>query len=227
MTTRAEYRANLAFALGKVVHLFGKPYDEARYRQEIIDAAKQYWKDGAGGAFAIRMRATVKFGLKDAFEIGAKSVGVEANEIPQDALDERDNIISQEQSHIAGLLDYLSSVARSKVKPAPSFLDTVMPRLEMWVKRFSDVQDRARMFLGKKTRLVWKLGATEQHCETCGGLSGIVAWAQEWEQSGLRPKSPDLACHGYNCDCSLTPTTKRRTPNALTRIMDIATRTHL
>jgi len=72
---------------------------------------------------------------------------------------------------------------------------------------------------------VWVIGETEVSCSTCLALNGIVAYASEWEESGVHPQGPQngaLACGGWNCDCSLDTTNARRTRDALGRIMDIA-----
>lgn len=53
--------------------------------------------------------------------------------------------------------------------------------------------------------LVWRFGATEQHCADCFRLNGQVHKASKWESAGIAPKSPDLACGGYHCDCRLEP----------------------
>lgn len=63
-------------------------------------------------------------------------------------------------------------------------------------------------------RLVWRLGATEQHCATCFALDGTVATVTAWGASGLRPQAapnPRLECGGWRCDCSLTPTDQELT----------------
>jgi len=77
--------------------------------------------------------------------------------------------------------------------------------------------------------LEWKLGATERHCPMCKGFDGIVARASEWEALDVHPQgapNPALTgelngekgCEGWLCDCSLTPTDKRRSPGAYGRI---------
>ena len=99
-------------------------------------------------------------------------------------------------------------------------------RVDIWANRYPETENRARMHFGGKQRLEWVLGATEKHCSTCAALNGIVAFAEEWEESGVQPQSPPngaLECGGWQCDCSLVPTDRRRSANALTRIMDIAT----
>lgn len=50
----------------------------------------------------------------------------------------------------------------------------------------------------------WHLGNTEQHCKTCFALNGVTLTPGEWDRLGLVPRSPDLECGGWRCDCRKT-----------------------
>jgi hypothetical protein len=197
-------------------------YTNERYFNEIFQAARQYWKDGSKGGFKTRMNGTIKFGLQAAFEQGASVVGVEPDEFESEDRDFINAIIEEEKSHVPDLLSFIDGLAND---PTARLSDADY-RLNMWANRYPDVQDQAKVYFGKRTRLQWTLGDAE-HCETCLALSNIVAWAQEWQVAGIQPKSRDLACKGYNCACSLDITSKRRSPNALSRILDAMTSGHV
>jgi hypothetical protein len=51
---------------------------------------------------------------------------------------------------------------------------------------------------------VWSLGRTEKHCKDCKRLDGQIHRIKDYLARGLFPKSNDLACGGYKCDCSLS-----------------------
>lgn len=189
-------------------------YDAARYERDIYAAATAYWKNGVKGNFTSAMNVTIKFGLKSAFEVGAESVDVSADEFTPDDRAVIDAIIAEEKSHVSGLLEFLDGLAQDPTKN----LGMADGRLRMWVNRYEDVVSRARVHFGGKARLQWKLGEAE-HCTTCLALNGIVAWALEWDEAGIKPKSPDLECKGYNCACTLEPTDRRRSPKAKQRIL--------
>ena len=73
--------------------------------------------------------------------------------------------------------------------------------------------------------LVWRLGATEQHCKECYSLNGIVASAGDWGRSGFRPQMPPnemLSCGGWRCDCSLLPSLEIADADAAERLNQIA-----
>jgi hypothetical protein len=188
-------------------------YTENRYANEIYGAAAAYWQDGSRGGFKTRMNGTIKFGLNSAFEQGAGMVDVPPEDFSNDDKALIAQIIDGEKSHVDGLLEYIDKLANTK----GAKLSDASPRVEMWVKRYPAVISEAMIYFGKKKRLAWRLGEAE-HCETCRALSKIVAWAQEWDEAGIKPKDPQLECHGFNCACEMVPTKKRRSPKALQRI---------
>jgi hypothetical protein len=49
--------------------------------------------------------------------------------------------------------------------------------------------------------LVWRLGATERHCADCARLDGRALTREGWLAAGVEPKSPQLQCGGWRCDC--------------------------
>ena len=105
--------------------------------------------------------------------------------------------------------------------------DEFMARADLWANQYESVVNEAKLITAyKKQKYKWVLGATEEHCETCSALNGIVAYVEDWEQAGFHPQQPPnelLACGGWRCDCSLEPTDERRSADALGRLLDIAT----
>lgn len=102
----------------------------------------------------------------------------------------------------------------------------LLARAQLWAQRWTEAYNEAVMLITMKEggNLEWKLGATEAHCPECAALNGIVARATEWNTLGVRPQNAPnkhLTCGGWKCDCSLTPTKKRRSPNAYGRIEEI------
>lgn len=136
---------------------------------------------------------------------------------------ELDSLIQYEYQFIA---DFAKAITDAKKNEQP--LDGLLSRAELWANRYNEIVSHAVLFTAdKKERLVWKLGATEQHCDTCSRLDGIVAYAEEWQQLGIQPQSAPndkLECGGWKCDCSLTPTDKRRSPKAFDTILNIVTK---
>lgn len=222
MTTRQEIIARVIAMLEARAVALGAPpdalkaYDARMYLDGFIGAASAFWRDGSRGGFLTRVNTLIKFGLTDAWNAGAAQVGVLPSDMEPEDLAVIAGIISEEKTYVPALLDYLDNLANT---PGAS-LQTAIPRLEMWGNRWNDVYNQALAYFGGKTRLVWVLGPTE-HCVTCSGLAGIVAWAKEWEAADIRPQSPRLACHGFRCQCRLVITERRRSPKALDRILNV------
>lgn len=82
----------------------------------------------------------------------------------------------------------------------------VVARLNLWVNGRARIANIARTHDEDDPLLVWRLGATEQHCRDCLDANGRVMRASEWRNLralGIHPQSPSLECGGWNCDCSL------------------------
>jgi hypothetical protein len=176
--------------------------------------------------------AAIENQLSKAWNEGADEVGV----LPEDYTDEDkailDAIIADEKEYVTGLGVAVID-ARDKVKDPENitneerqaFSSEFQSRIEIWSSRYTDVNNQAKLQFGGKEKLVWTLGATEEHCESCAALNGIVAYADEWVEAGIMPQSPPnqaLACGGWRCDCSLNATNARRTRDALEEIRNIA-----
>jgi len=221
MTDRAGIVARIIAALERKAIAAGadpgclKAYNATSYLDGVIGAASAYWREGSRGNFNTRMNTLIKFGLNDAWNAGAAAIGVMPEEMEQADRDQVLSIIAEEKTHVGGLLDYIDQLANT---PGAS-LQQALPRLNMWGNRWNDVYNQALTYFGAKARLQWVLGPTE-HCGTCLHLSGVVAWASEWQTANIRPQSQRLICHGFNCQCQLVPVDRRRSPRALERILN-------
>ena len=80
-------------------------------------------------------------------------------------------------------------------------------RVQLWVNTLYRAETEGKVsappIAGIEMKFRWQLGGTEEHCETCLALSGVVMVASDWQKLGLRPQHPDLECGGWNCDCQL------------------------
>jgi hypothetical protein len=183
-----------------------KAYTASQYSTDIDRAAAAYWKEGIRGNFSARMRVTVKFGLRDAFDLGGADMGILPEDYTKQDTTLRDEIITEEQSHIDDLLDYIDKLANDP----DAKLSDADARLSLWKARFDDVRGRAKVILGKDAKLEWVYGDTE-HCSTCARLNGVVKRASFWQTNGVLPQAPPnpmLECGGWKCQCHLEPTDK-------------------
>lgn len=83
--------------------------------------------------------------------------------------------------------------------------DLLNGRLLLWVFMLAGVYTLGKIYNSRNqnSKLVWRLGATEQHCSTCSSYNGRVMTAAQWQKEPHRPQSRSLECGGWRCDCSL------------------------
>ena len=113
---------------------------------------------------------------------------------------------------------FYRDIVDAKIDGTP--IEPLLARAKLWTNRFNEAYNdaNAKITLEMGGKLVWKLGKTEQHCSTCSSLDGVVDYAVEWESRGLHPQgapNSNLECGGWKCDCSLEPTTARRSRGGL------------
>lgn len=194
-----------------------------QYERQLWSYTLDLYRDGDVGAFIDDFAAAIENQLTRAWNEGAREVGVEPGDMEDEDKQVIDDIIASEYDHV---LDLAQAIQDAQSLDKDEFRQQFRSRIDLWINRYSDVRNQAMIYFGGKERLVWKMGATEEHCATCAALDGIVAYATEWEESGVAPQgAPNdaLECGGWRCDCSLETTDQRRSAGALTRIMEIAT----
>lgn len=191
------------------------------FKRTIVRLVKSVYAGNIGGEFVETMTNLIKGQMRRAYQEAWKDDG---NAEPMPAyLTEAAEALASEQ---AGFVpQYYRDIVDARTDGTP--IDLLLSRADLWANRYNQAKSEAAQLIAEQSggKLVWKLGATEEHCETCAALNGIVAYASEWSMSGLRPQSAPnklLQCGGWRCDCSLSPTDKRRSPKALDTLMNIA-----
>lgn len=194
-----------------------------QYERQLWSYTLDLYRGGDVGAFIDDFAAAIENQLTRAWNEGAREVGVELGDMEDEDKQIIDDIVSSEYDHV---LDLAQAIQDAQSLDKDEFRSQFRSRIDLWINRYNDVRSQAMIYFGGKERLVWRMGATEEHCATCAALDGIVAYATEWEESGVAPQgAPNdaLECGGWRCDCSLETTDQRRSAGALTRIMEIAT----
>lgn len=198
---------------------------EAFYQRVMWQAVKDLY-NGEITKFGFEdvMIGLIENQLRRAWNEGMRDAGLDPATEMTPAFEE------QLQTIILSELTYVSPLANDILvaKARQSGYEQFRGRVNVWTNRYNDVVSKARA-AATRDNLIWVIGETE-HCPTCKALEGIVASADEWRMAGFSPKTdwmgnlPNnyLDCKGYNCGCELRPTEKRRTPKALTTLMNIA-----
>jgi len=194
-----------------------------QYRSRLWGACVRLFNGGRDAAFEASFIRSIDKQLTEAWNEGADSIGVEPDEYTEADITIRDAIINNETEFINGLMNDIQA-AKDDGMTREQFDKQFGARVDLWANRYNETVNRARMQMGSKQRFVWRLGQTEEHCETCSKLNGIVAFGYEWDEARIHPQMPPndaLECAGWRCDCSLEPTTRRRTGRALDRLIEI------
>jgi hypothetical protein len=201
-----------------------KTYDQ--YRSRLWSAAEELFNGGKGRAFSKDFTRAIYNQLNEAWVFGAADIGVDPDEMTDADITVRDAIINNETDFIHRLAGDIADARDAGMTPE-QFDKQFGSRIDLWANRYNETINRAHMQMGSKQRFVWRLGNREEHCPECNSLDGITAFGYEFEEARIHPQMPKnelLTCQGWNCGCSLEPTTNRRTGRALDRLTQIAMR---
>ena len=114
------------------------------------------------------------------------------------------NAVADEYQYVDRLA---AEIVQAKADGRP--IDAQIRRAELWANRYQDVVNRAMVETGGRILLAWHLGNTEEHCIDCLNYDNQVKTADDWkalyDETGHRPQSEKLSCHGFRCDCALNP----------------------
>jgi hypothetical protein len=201
---------------------------EAMFLRQLRAYCLQLFRGELGEfAWIDDMSTTIADQMGKAWREGARAVEVEPSEFTDEDNEELDKIIASEYEYVLALGSDILAL-RLMGGMLEEYRTKFAGRIEVWAHRYTDVVNQAKVWFGKrkKVKLKWEMGATEEHCATCAALNGIVAYAEDWERSGIHPQNPPnqaLECGGWRCDCSLVPTKERATNNAFDEIVDRVT----
>lgn len=92
--------------------------------------------------------------------------------------------------------------------PAPDET-AIANRVQLWRNKGLEEAYMKGKLLGRPGQLYeYVLGKTSRHCPSCKAASKQVHSAAEWYKAGIYPRSSDLECGGFNCDCKFKKATK-------------------
>lgn len=187
------------------------------FRRNIRAQIYRRWADVDNDAqFIIGMNGSIDRGFNQAWAQGAAVCGVKMDELTnaeRDALQQR---INDQFPYITQFGVYIAL----NTKELGGKRGPLYDRAELWVARYGEIVNQAKALACKDQKLIWNLGPTE-HCGSCIRLSGRVKRGSYWTEKGILPRRAGagyLDCGGYNCQCSLDPTTAPITPGPLPRL---------
>ena len=166
--------------------------------------------------FVGRVSELIRDQLSRAYREGLRSAGFDPKNMTGAMQMELDGIIDSEEGYALDFIQFIEEQKQKDPRPPSTVFN---PRIELRAYRYNDVVNMGALAASKNDdRLVWRLGATEEHCSTCAALDGKIATKEQWVASGYRPQNPPnalLECGGWRCDCSLEPTKDEATAEGI------------
>lgn len=164
---------------------------EDGYRSALRSPLRGLWTGVMDRAqFRESFRRAVEAGFTAAWRRGAEACGIKPEELTQEELFTLDEAIVQEWGYIDGLADAIEENSRDN----DGKLGPLNKRLDLWVRRFKDVENRAKAMACKDQKLRWVINPAKETCCSCIRLNGKVKRASFWQARGVRPQHPSLHC---------------------------------
>ena len=179
-----------------------------QYQRQLRRAVLEYFRGDINAfGFIDAMSDAIEQQFRKAWREGIRDAGLNPLKDSDPMLDaELEKRISDEINLY--VLPFAADI--EKARDSGGEIDPLYTRVDMWVNRYNDIVNAARLAYSKNERMEWVLGPTE-HCDTCLSLSGIVAYGNVWSASPWRPQGRNLQCGGFRCQCALVRTDKRPT----------------
>lgn len=160
---------------------------------------------------ALDMRRAHKALLRDyaeqVFIEGMNEGGTNETDIDDE---DRSYIAEAIQDWLAGQLPHVNAFAAATALAIDAVLQAaILSRVEMWVNALRDFGSAGKAYAQANVKGQWVLGKTEEHCTDCLRYSQMKPHRLSWFLERKMPRSPDLACKGFHCDCDIIdPKTK-------------------
>lgn len=182
------------------------------YRTQIRRSVRGLWTGLITyEQFFADMLFNIRGGLTEAWTEGISGCGL----LPEDMTGEERTLLElriiEEGSHIGAFADFILTNSKAN----GGLLRDCFDRAEMWISRYQDLVNHAKIVSCGDKKFTWVLTPGKRHCATCLMLEGRVYRASVWEKNGVRPQSPPnvhLECGGWRCGCSFEETDEPCTP---------------
>ena len=197
---------------------FYKTYDY--FLDTVERLIRSVYNGNMGGDFVDVMGSLLTGQITQAYQQAWENAGETSYALP-DFLQSAMNDMITQQTNFDFIYQFYTDIVDARVDGTS--IDPLLSRADLWANRYDDAYNAAVAKIESETggKLIWKLGATEKHCLTCAALDGVVAFASDWDATGLHPgggPNDKLECGGWRCDCSLEPTDQRRSPDSLDQL---------
>lgn len=154
------------------------------------------------------MYTAVTFHISGAWAEGAARAGIKPDELSPAEIAERDAFIIQQTTHIVSVSEWIIARHSAYMLRKQPTINIINARVQLWVNQYDAARVQAETMARADQKMVWKLGHTKEHCKSCTTFHGRVYRASTWHAHGALPHSQRLCCNGFQCGCTLSPTTQ-------------------
>ena len=190
----------------------------SEYRANVRAAVRGLWTDALDfNSFVNNMNLAIDRGFQQAWAQGAKQCGIKHPvESTVAEIAKLNDLISRD----VGMVSQFGAAIQRGSKENGGLLKVQMSRADLWVNRYSEVVQAAKVASCGDRKMIWRIDPGKDNCRSCLALNGKVKRNSFWQETGILPQVPGasyLVCNGYRCGCSLNTTTadisRGRMPN--------------
>lgn len=170
------------------------------YRRGINAAIRGFWVGALDyNQFTDTMLSVIHRGIPAAWYEGAAACGI----MPADLSPEEKTALRQAIFHEENYIGRLAIDIEAGSKANGGLLRPLMARGQVWVNRYLDIVNRAKVMACADQKLKFaRIRPTKDPCASCAKLEGKVKRASYWKRVDVRPQNPPnpyLDCGGWRC----------------------------
>ncbi len=147
------------------------------------------------------MRHLVKQAVEDAYFEGLKEGGISPDEMDEE---DAQNIVQLNLTQQDYITAFVRSIREARDDRAAQ-RDILDNRIDLWTASIAAAGQAGLNSAKANEMVVWRLGATEEHCSTCNQLNGQSHRRKWFVSKNYLPRTPGAAleCGGFKCQCTL------------------------
>lgn len=187
---------------------------QEQYQKALYAAVRAYWSKAISEVGLVNeMDSAIRRHYTRAAYDAAKMAGLLIGDISVEENAALQASIAAEQSYVVGFAQWIGGYRDTK----GAMISVAFDRIKMWAGRYERIKSKFLALFAKDKKLQWKVGNTE-HCIDCLNMMDRVYRASVWASYNLEPRSPELNCGGFRCQCKFeiadatTPVNKGKPP---------------
>lgn len=133
-----------------------------------------------------------------AADLGYEDGGGDASELEPSELAEIDDATASQIDYAVNFWDALPDIREEGTDP--------FPRIELYVQSLRGWYGKWKVLGAGNKKLTFRLGSTQEHCQTCKRLDGQTHGAKWWVKNNLVPRiagNDNFECGCWRCLCTL------------------------